>query len=70
MEMTFGPKTREFTRDREFGSFWPIFGVGRFGLSRCVVSALGRFGPISIGIEVVQGKDRGGVVGRVGWDWA
>ena len=27
--------------------FWPMFGVGRFGLNRWVVSALGRFGPES-----------------------
>ena len=29
------------------GSFRPILGVGRFGLGRWVVSALGRFGPES-----------------------
>ena len=36
------------------GSFRPTFGVGRFGLRRWVVSALSRFGQISIG-----GRDRG-----------
>ena len=47
------------------GSFQPIFGVGRLGLSRRVDSAPSRFSPISIGIgiEAVQGR---GVVGRVG----
>ena len=52
------------------GSFRPIFGVGHFGLSRCVVSvsALSHFGPISIGIEAVYGKDRDGCCGRIGLD--
>ena len=45
------------------GSFQPIFGVGRLGLSRRVDSALSCFGPVSIGIgiEAVQGR---GIVGR------
>ena len=43
------------------GSFQPIFGVGHLGLSRRVDLALHCFGPISIGIEAVQGR---GVVGR------
>ena len=45
------------------GSFRPIFGVGRLGLSRQVDSALTHFGPISIGIGIEAVKGRG-VVGR------
>ena len=66
------PRTRRFWPDVSWnpfiavnpgrfgpGSFRPIFGVGRFGLSRWVVSALSRFGPISIRIEAVWGKVMG-----------
>ena len=38
------------------GSFRPIFGVGRFGLGRWVISALGRFGPRVISAQFQYGR--------------